>query len=169
MKTIKIKSLASLVLVLLFTMSIYAQDMQEKGKCNLPNLTEEQQKKIDELRIAHQKEMMAIKNQLQEKKAHLQTLRTAEKADMNAINTTVDEIGVLQVEKMKKKEAHIQEVRKLLNDEQRLMFDMRHSKKGKRHGMGNGNCEGMGRKGPGKFGNHNGMHNGFGPRGIMPE
>ena len=165
MRTIKIKSLASLILVLLFSMSIYAQDMQEKGKCNLPNLTEEQQKKIDELKVPHQKEMLMLRNQLQEKKAHLQTIRTADKVDMNAINTTIDEIGAIQVDKMKKREAHKQDVRKLLTDEQRVAFDMRQCKKGKGHGRGMG--YGMHRRGPGGSGNFQGNCDGSGPHGKM--
>ena len=90
----------------------------------IPDLTEAQQKKIDEIRLVHQKNMLGFRNELSEKDAHLQTLRTADKADMTAINQTVDEIGAIRTQMMKERENHFQQVRAQLTDEQRLRFDM---------------------------------------------
>ena len=48
--------------------------------CNsIPNLTTDQQEKIDKLRTTHWKEMQKYSNQLGEKRARLQTLRSATK------------------------------------------------------------------------------------------
>ena len=93
----------------------------------IPNLTEDQKKKIKDLRTPLQKEILPLKNQLAEKKAHLKTLQTADKADLKSINTTIDEMTQLQSQMMKKRAAHTQAVRALLTDEQRVAFDTRAS------------------------------------------
>jgi Spy/CpxP family protein refolding chaperone len=162
MKIINIKVFAILLAGLLFLGS--NQIMSQKGRnmecsqkghgsqCNIPDLTEAQQKKIDELKLVHQKNMLQYKNELAEKDAHLQTLRTADKADMNAINKTIDEIGAIKVQMMKEKENHRQQVRAQLTDEQKVQFDISQGK-GCRGGCGN--C-GMGK------GMHGGKGSGFG-------
>jgi Spy/CpxP family protein refolding chaperone len=99
----------------------------------IPNLTEDQKKKINELKTPLHKEILPLKNQLVEKKAHLKTLQTAEKADLKSINTTIDEMSQLQSQIMKKRAAHTQAVRALLTDEQRIAFDMRASSGRKFH------------------------------------
>src|SRR5579872_7021478 len=93
----------------------------------IPNLTEDQKKKIKELRTPLHKEILPIKNLLAEKKAHLKTLQTADKADLNSINSTIDDMAQLQSQLMKKNAAHTQAIRKILTDDQRIAFDMRAS------------------------------------------
>lgn len=98
----------------------------EKGqlhKCAIPNLTAEQEKQIEQLKLKHQKEMLPLRNALREKHARMQTLETAEKADMAAINKTIDEIATIKTDMQKKRAAHRQEIRNVLNEEQRLVFD----------------------------------------------
>ena len=94
---------------------------------NIPDLSEEQQKKIKKLRTVHIKKMLPLRNELREKEARLQTLRTAEKPDMNAINTQIESIGAVKIQIAKEREAHRQEIRKILTEEQRLQFDMHHN------------------------------------------
>ena len=97
-----------------------------KGKgCmqGIPDLTEQQVQKIEELCLNTKKELNGIKNQLGEKQAHLKTLQDADKADMTAINKTIDEISVLKADMMKKHEATIQTVRGLLTEKQKIIFD----------------------------------------------
>jgi Spy/CpxP family protein refolding chaperone len=160
MKSMNLKVFAILLAGILFLGS--NQIMAQKGRnmqncqkgpgyqCNIPDLTEAQQKKIDELKLGHQKNMIQYKNELAEKDAHLQTLRTADKSDMNAINKTIDEIGAIKVQMMKEKENHRQQVRAQLTDAQKVQFDMRQGK-GCRGGCGNyGMGKGMrGGRGPG--------------------
>jgi Spy/CpxP family protein refolding chaperone len=98
--------------------------------------------------------MLKFRNQMGEKSAQLQTLRTAEKADMNAINKTIDEIGLIKTQMMKERENHLQQVRGVLTDSQRTQFDTRRGA-GKKGGYGN---YGMGCRGP--------RGSGYGPRGI---
>jgi Spy/CpxP family protein refolding chaperone len=89
------------------------------------NLSEDQQKKIEEIHSRTHKETVVIKNQIAEKKAHLRTLMSMEKPDMNDINKTVDEMQALKSEVMKKELAAKIETRNLLTEEQRaMMHDM---------------------------------------------
>ena len=67
MKTITIL-LASVLFI--GVSQVQAQKGQTRGKgqglsCNIPDLTEEQQKKIDDLRVDHQKKMLNNRNLMQ--------------------------------------------------------------------------------------------------------
>ena len=162
MKTIQSKVLTVLLtaFILIGANSLFAQHGQMNNskqgaglKCNIPDLTEEQQKKMDDLRLVHQKNMLQFKNQMDVKNAQLNLLTSADKADMNAINKSIDEIGALKIQMMKEKENHHQQVRSILTDKQRVTFDMqkgkeKHGGQGKcGMGMGNGNdgCRGKGK------------------------
>ncbi len=103
-----------------------AEEVNKPRDCkhrNIPDLTAEQQKKIDDLHFAFMKKMKNNRNLLAEKQVHLNTLRTADKVNMNAINKTIDEIGALRTQMFKDKEAHNQEIRSVLNEQQRLYYD----------------------------------------------
>jgi Spy/CpxP family protein refolding chaperone len=105
------------------------------------NLTADQEKKMKEIRTRTMKDVLPMKNQLGEKRAHLKTLEQSDKPDMNDINKTIDEMTALKSGIMKKQVAAKMEVRSLLTDEQKVMFDARGSKK-------------MGKGRPGKPGPH---------------
>jgi Spy/CpxP family protein refolding chaperone len=94
-----------------------------KHKGMIPGLSEEQQEQIKTLRTEHMKAMQPLRNQLGEKKARLRTLTTADKVNMAEVNKVIDDIGKMQTQLMKRKEQRRQEIRKLLNDEQRVIFD----------------------------------------------
>jgi Spy/CpxP family protein refolding chaperone len=96
------------------------------------DLTEEQQTQIKNLRTNQQKAMLPLKNELGEKKARMKTLQTAEKADMKAITTLIDEMGAIKIKMAKVKAANHQEIRSVLNEEQRLKFDL-HISNSKKH------------------------------------
>ena len=162
MKTKKVITITTLLVafILFANVNSFAQYGKGQGKgmcmkentcCGIPDLTDEQETKIENLKTAHMKEMLPLKNQMGEKRAQLKTLTTADKVDMAAVNKKIDEIGSLKVEMMKKKEAHRQDVRALLNDNQRLYFDMHKGKGyghkgGKRgHGMQHGRGQGYNR------------------------
>ena len=160
MNTNKLRTITLVVLTTIFLGAFQLQaqrgqmrGMNEKGvRCNIPDLTEEQQNKIDDLRTDHQKSMLQYRNQMQEKRAKLNTLRTAEKTDMTAIDKTIDEIGTLQTQMMKERETHHQKVRGLLTDKQKVFFDTRPGRgfKGE-YGMRNGRGGHRGGYGPGCF------------------
>lgn len=120
---------------------------------DIPDLTQDQTKKIEDLHIAHLKEVNQLRSQMTEKKAHLRTLQTADKTDNAAINKTIDEITALQNNLMKKNEAHRQAVRNILTDKQKVIFDTKYC--GKMHenalccGKDKGNKDGCGHHGKG--------------------
>ncbi len=89
----------------------------------IPGLTESQRNDIKDIHFKAQKEILPLNNEIGEKEAKLRTLTTVENPDITEINKYIEEIGDLRT-KIKKIEmnAHLS-VRKLLNDEQRLMFD----------------------------------------------
>ncbi len=132
----------------------YGQGMiQNKGdwgpgqRCfDMLDLTVEQQEQIKTLRIKHLEQMLPYRNEMQEKRAKLQTLRTAKNVDMKAINNLIDEKAMLKADQMKARAAHHQEIRSLLTDEQRIVFDsFKGMKKGYGRGNGNGRGDGYGR------------------------
>ena len=104
----------------------------------IPDLTDEQKTKIEDLRTAHMKEMQNFRNQMREKRAHLITLQTADKVDMKAVNSTIDEMTALKNQQMKSNAAHRQEVRNLLTDSQKVYFDAHAGNRGHGKGMGQG-------------------------------
>lgn len=111
------------------------------------NLTPEQEKKINDLRVKHIKEITPLRNELNEKQARLRTLESASKPDMAAINKTVDEISTIKAKLMKTRAAHRAEVSQQLTDDQRVLFNSRGYGKGMRGHRGNmrgGYGKGMG-------------------------
>jgi len=129
----------SIAALLIIAGSAYAQPpmMERKGaeeqamhgrkmpehKGMIPGLAEEQLEQMKTLRTEHMKALQPILNQLGEKKARLHTLTTADKVNMAEVNKVIDDIGKMHTQIMKLKEQHRQEVRKMLNDEQRVFFD----------------------------------------------
>ncbi|BDX39308.1 hypothetical protein CYCD_26630 [Tenuifilaceae bacterium CYCD] len=166
------KRIGSIVLVVLMLAGVSAysqQGPQFKGgmgqnsdqvgnfECRIPNLTDEQQKKIQELRVQHIKEITPLKNELGEKRAHLRTLESAEKPDLNAINKTIDEMSAIRAQIMKKSAAHRIEVASLLTDEQKVFFNAHHGK-GLKKGMMHGKRSSSERQMMGGMRNCNGMN-----------
>jgi Spy/CpxP family protein refolding chaperone len=97
----------------------------EGMKCgqDIPDLSDEQKAQIEKLQIEHMKSMQPLQNELAEKQAQLHTLTTAPEVSMSRINSLIEEIGKLKTEMMKIREKHHQDVRKVLNEKQRLFFD----------------------------------------------
>ncbi len=89
----------------------------------IPDLTEKQKEQIKQVRTEHLKAMLPLKNQLMEKRARLHTVSTSENVNMKEINDIIEEIGAIKTQMMKERAAHRQEVRSLLTEEQRVIFD----------------------------------------------
>jgi Spy/CpxP family protein refolding chaperone len=149
-KAINFRKITAVMIGMILTVSLIAQrgrgpgpfnaDRPERGHfCHaLPDLTEEQEQKIDELRTTQMKEMNAFRSDLGIMRAELHKLCTADDADMEKINARIDEIFKTKTEMAKQRAAHIQKVRALLTDEQRTKFDSRHMHQGKGMRMGRG-------------------------------
>jgi len=168
MKKVSLKLATVLMFVVLMSSAASAQPGSGNGKGmadgtypGISNLSAEQEQQIEKLRTAHQKEMLPLRNQLGEMEAKLRTLTTGDKVDMALVNKQLEDISGVKLAMAKKREAHKQDVRKLLTEDQRVQFDM-HAGKGK-----GGDCgkHGKGQRGGGQGnGNGNGYGNGNGPR-----
>jgi len=149
------KYITLIIIGLLLTATVNAQGFGErkhrfdgdgprKGKERMTerlNLTDEQKESMDKIHTETLKEMLPLKNSIAEKKAQLHTLQTAEKADMNNINALIDDIAAIKTTMAKKRAATHQQIRSLLSDEQRVLFDSRppHGERGfERGGPGQG-------------------------------
>ncbi len=111
----------------------------------LPDLTDAQKDQMKAIHIKGMKATQPLKNAIMEKRAHLNTLSSADKADIKAINKQIDDISVLQASIKKVRAANKQEIRSLLTDEQRVIFDARRG--GFSHhkgGQGMKGCDGNG-------------------------
>jgi hypothetical protein len=89
----------------------------------IPDLTRAQHEQIEALQFEFQKAVFHSQNEINEKEARLHSLTTQEEVDMKAVNRTLEEIGDLQTGIRK---LHIQmdmQIRELLDERQRLIFD----------------------------------------------
>lgn len=101
----------------------------------IPGLTDEQKARMESLKLELMKAIKPIQNKIREKEAQLQTLRSDDKPDMNKIFSLVDEIGQLKTQARKEHEKHIQAIRQMLDEKQRIMFDTNHSRHPGKPGM----------------------------------
>jgi|AntRauTorcE11897_2_1112592.scaffolds.fasta_scaffold00087_28 Spy/CpxP family protein refolding chaperone len=87
------------------------------------DLSDEQKEQVLEIHVNGQQVMLPLKNQMGEKLARLRTLTTSETYDETAVKETIDSIAELRADMMLEQATHHQEIRSLLNDEQRIKFD----------------------------------------------
>jgi Spy/CpxP family protein refolding chaperone len=140
----KSKNLMIIAVLLFLSGSIFAQGQEgfrqgkfeNKGFMNIPDLTEAQKTKLQDMRTANMKEMLPIRNELKEKEARLHTLSTGEKVNMDEVSKLIDEIGAIKTSTAKKRAKHHQEIRLSLTEDQRVFFDM--------HAGPKRNCPNMG-------------------------
>lgn len=111
----------------------WTQGQKGEGRIfQMLNLSDEQKEQIKEIRLNGQKEALPIRNAIGEKQARLRTLRTADNYDADAVESVIEEISDLRNAQMLMRERHRQQVRELLTEDQRVIFD---SAPRKRHGM----------------------------------
>lgn len=106
--------------------------MRQDRMDRIPDLSVDQKEKIRGYRMENQKQLLPLKNEIDEKKARLKTLTTADNTDMKSINAMIEEIGELKTEIAKLRAATHQKVRAELTEDQRLFVD---SQAGKRQRM----------------------------------
>lgn len=102
----------------------------------IPDLTEEQQAKIEELRIQHIKEAVTLRNQMNELQARQRTLLTENFDNEKEIVANIESVSDLKEKMMKQRYQHRKAIRNILTEEQKTFFDLHY---GKRRGM-RGNC-----------------------------
>jgi Spy/CpxP family protein refolding chaperone len=149
--------LFSFLSVLLLTAVVLAQPGRGQRSGQGPwmdrvlNLSEEQEAKIETLRLQHQKEMIPLRSKLESLQADLHLAMTAEKFDKSKTEKIVGEMQKVRTEMQMGRVMHQQAVRELLTPEQRQTFDLHLlSRKGQRGkgGFGPGpNCPDCPRRG----------------------
>ena len=132
------------------------------GPMGLPKLTEEQQSKIQDLRLAHQKEVLPLRTDLQKQQASLKLELTADKFNEGKVKTIQSEISRLTGELTSKMVQHLRAVREILTPEQKKVFDQHILSGGP---MGQGGMTGHRMMGGGMMGRGAMMHPGAVPRG----
>lgn len=131
---VEITGICLIILILFTSISLSAQPplknnpkgIQEKKFENAKDylqLTDEQEKKIEQFRLQELKEIQPIKNQMAEKKARLNTLETSTTPDIKQIHKVIEEIGILKTEIQKIKATGKQNFRSVLTEEQRIKAD----------------------------------------------
>jgi len=119
----------------------------ERGSANQLNLTDAQKEAFKQSRLALEKQLLTLRNEIGEAEARQKTLTTAEKPDLVAINKNIEKIGGLKVEMAKIQVKHRLDMRAQLTEEQRLKFDRTKNRMGGDKGM----------KGSRGFDGHKGM------------
>ncbi len=104
------------------------------------SLTDEQNTKLLALKLDKKKKLIPLKLKIKQAKVELAMLITSNSPGKSAVNKKISAIVKLKQQKMQIKANHKIAVRKLLNDEQKVLFDLhvlKKAKKGKRykHGM----------------------------------
>jgi len=97
---------------------------KQQGQPDALNLTDAQKESFKQSRLALEKQLQPIRNELGEAEARQRTLTTTEKPDMDAVNKNIDKIGALKTQMAKLQVKQHLEMRSQLTDEQRLKFDM---------------------------------------------
>jgi Spy/CpxP family protein refolding chaperone len=91
----------------------------------IPGLTQEQKEKIESIRLSHAREALNYNNTISEKNAALRTITQQENPDLQQANQLLEEIYALRLELAKSRLQSQLEIRDELNEEQKLIFDMR--------------------------------------------
>ncbi len=89
----------------------------------IPDLTTEQAEQIKKLNIENDKTNQPIENSINELEAKLRTVTTGDNASMDQALKLIDEITPLRAKIMKNNIKTHLEIRKLLTDEQKVVFD----------------------------------------------
>lgn len=90
------------------------------------DLDEDQKKAIKTIHLNGQKDMLVIRTSVQQKQAELRTLSVGDNYDEAKVSKLADELGELRSDMLKKKAAHQQQIKQILNEEQRIKFDNFH-------------------------------------------
>ncbi|MFH2042151.1 MAG: Spy/CpxP family protein refolding chaperone [Acidobacteriota bacterium] len=85
-------------------------------------LTPEQKEKMQKVCLDFQKEILPFQSDLKAKSLDMKTL-LQENADLSKINAKIDELAKIKAEIMKKKMAHSNQIKGLLTEEQKALFN----------------------------------------------
>ena len=120
------------------------------------DLSQEQREQVKEQRLAFYKAVLDEENQVGELRAKKRTILSGDPVDKNKLYACLTELNQLQVQIQKERISHHQDIRSLLTEEQRIVFDV-HNHHGKKHGKP-GKGEFHRGKEKGMAGNREGAH-----------
>lgn len=109
-----------------------AQMKQHQRAMAMLDLSDEQKEQIREIHLDGQKEMLPLKTQLQEAHANLRTLTVADNYDEAEVQEVIGKISELTETMLITRVEHRQQIRELLDDDQRVKFDKLHLRMQKR-------------------------------------
>ena len=99
-------------------------------------LTDAQRNEINKLKLAHKRKVYPLKAQIKQAKVELALLVTSDNPQQNEISQAINRIVRLKAEKIHLKTVYKINVRSVLNEQQRVLFDLKVLKKaykGKKH------------------------------------
>jgi Spy/CpxP family protein refolding chaperone len=102
---------------------------QGDGKYANSILSDELQAEFKSARLELMKQQQPLNNQLNELRAQYQTLTSGKSADMKKVDKNLDQQANIQLQLAKNQSKHKLAVRSKLNDEQKVWFDQRHSRR----------------------------------------
>jgi Spy/CpxP family protein refolding chaperone len=129
------------------------------GPMQLPGLTQDQKSKLADLRLAHQKDILPLRTQLEKLHGDLKLEITADKFNEGKVKSIQSDMAKIRSEIGSKAVLHQRAIRDLLTPDQRKVFDQRILSRGmmgagRGLGVGPGNRMGPGRgmgMGPGRM------------------
>ena len=142
-RTMKRTTVALLLLMVFLAASAFGQQEPVKEKVPKPGmgmmrgqgapgamagilkLTDEQRAKIQDLRLAHQKEMLPLRTELQKLQANMKLEITADKFNEGKVKSIQGEMSKLMNDIGSKTILHQRAIRDLLTPEQKKQFDSR--------------------------------------------
>lgn len=98
---------------------------QQGGPMALPKLSDEQRTKIQDLGLAHQKELVPLRAELQKQHANMKLEMTADKFNEGKVKSIQGEVSKLMGDIAMKAALHQRAVRDLLTPDQKKQFDQR--------------------------------------------
>lgn len=161
MKTIFRKSATTLLIAMIFTVGLIAQQGQGRGlnqnaDCKIaqiiPDLTEDQIASLKELRTDQLKSSQTYRNQMGEIRARQRTLMSETPLDQKAVGKLIDEKTALMNVHLKESVAHKASIGNVLTEEQQIAWSQSNNRKqqfARRGGRGNDNFH-QGRRGQGQ-------------------
>ena len=118
-------------------------DMAPQRMCAGMDLTDDQEAKMADLKLAHQKEMLPLQTELQGKMAEVQLLQTEDKPDLKKIDQLIEATQTIRTKMQKAMVRHHLDIRAILTPEQKRQFDSRMLKgPGPKRGMMGHDCTG---------------------------
>jgi len=103
-----------------------ARQMGQAMNCmNIEGLTDEQREQLGQLQTARMEKSLQHRTQMDELRAKKRSAMIKKESNLEEVNNIIDEMESVRTAWMKENIAHMAEVRSILTEEQRVIFDSR--------------------------------------------